>query len=82
MKKNTFKVEYHVDDGFVGKARPHVFTVDSGEIEDDMTAEDVVALLYELVQNDFEQNITPCPSSESEFVDWAMSVIASRAGDE
>ena len=78
MSKNTFKVTYHVEDGFVGKSRPHVFTVDSGEIEDDMTAEDVVALLDELVQNDFEQNITPYPANGTEFVDWAMDVIRAR----
>ena len=42
-----FKGMYYVDDGYIGKSRPHYFEIDDFEIEGDMTDGD----LEELYEN-------------------------------
>lgn len=73
--RTTFSAKYSVDDGYAGGSRPHYVTIRSGEIEEDMTVEELHALYDELIQSDFEQKIMPCGENGDEFVVWAQGVM-------
>lgn len=75
---DKFEVRYEVEDGYVGKSRPQFFKIDSSEIEDDMGDEELSELYHDMVQNDFDQKISPGGENLDEFLDWARSVRDSR----
>ena len=79
----TFKGTYYVDDGYVGKSRPHHFEIDDFEIEDDMTDENLEELYENLMISDFEDKIHPYSQNVKEFIQWAKEQIAkNREEDE
>jgi hypothetical protein len=73
-----FKGMYEVADGYVGGSRPQFFSVHAGDLEDDMTDEDLERLYEEEAQAHFEQHIAPNVSRVAEFVAWARAQIANR----
>lgn len=52
------KITYFVQDGYVCGDRPLEVEIPGCEIEDCETQEELVELVYDYVQNDFEQRVT------------------------
>ncbi len=76
---DTFDVSYGNDDGYAGGDRPHSFEIDSSEIEDDMDAEQLKALFWERIEEDFRNhNLHLYSDQEAEFIDWAKEQIAQK----
>ncbi len=71
-----FKAIYDVSDGYVGKSRPKYFTIAEGELDNDMTEDELRELFQQSMQNNFEQDITPYQQNEDEFVEWAKNILA------
>lgn len=78
---NKFEAMYQVQDGFVGKDRPRTFNIDHSDIEEGASIEELKDLYYDMVQNDFEQNISPGAERMDEFLAWAEKVISERTAN-
>ena len=70
-----FKGMYYVDDGYIGKSRPHYFEIDDFEIEGDMTDGDLEELYENIMISDFENKIHPYSQNVDEFIQWAKEQI-------
>lgn len=58
MKKNDYiEVRWEIDDGYVGKSRPHTTRVYFDELDDDASDEEIFDYIEEAIQSDFEQRI-------------------------
>lgn len=77
MTKELFQAEYSVDDGYVGKSRPHYFEIDGRDIEDDFTESDIEDLFNELMQRSFEDSIFPS-GDPTTFIEWGKAVLDER----
>jgi hypothetical protein len=53
------KIMYEVEDGYVGKARPHYVEVPDQDLEECETYEDKVKLIDECIDENFSQKIYP-----------------------
>ncbi len=73
-----FEGAYEVEDGYVGKSRPHYFDIDEYDIEDDMSDGDLMQLYEDTAQADFEQNVSFRLYDVEEFVEWAKERIRER----
>jgi len=73
-----FKARYQVNDGYAGPARPQHFTIDSGDLNEDMSDEDLKTFYEEMVEEDFSQRITPYAERTTEFVVWAREQLTKR----
>lgn len=58
---------------YVGGSRPHYFTVDASEIEDDATENDLRTLFYNMADEHMRQSVNLCCLNEDEFVEWAKA---------
>lgn len=52
------RVTWEVDDGYVGKSRPHHVDIPDDEFEDCTTEESKQALIEDYVQEDFDNRIS------------------------
>ena len=52
------KVTWEVEDGYVGKSRPHYTDIADEDLADCESNEERDELIAEYIQNDFEQNIS------------------------
>jgi len=78
---NKFKGRYTVADGYVGRDRPQTFMFHAGDLEDDMTDEDLERAYEEAAQYHFEQFLTPEVDRFDEFKVWAREQLAMREKD-
>ncbi len=76
--KNSFKVIWSVDDGYVGKDRPHSLDIEPSDIEDDMTDDDLERLLDDSVRDAFEREISATARNADEFLEWARGIRDSK----
>jgi len=56
MKSDKIEVTWEVDDGYAGPSRPQSTVVDLEDFED-LSEQAIEVLLYEIVGEDFSQNI-------------------------
>lgn len=77
-RKESFVIEYGVEDGYVDGGRPHHTTFYAIDIGDDTSGGDLRALFNEAVQDAFANDVTPYGKNFHEFKAWAEGVIASR----
>jgi hypothetical protein len=68
-----------VADGYVGKERPHYFSIDASNLEEDMDDSDLRELFEDSMQGHFEQNVFPESENKEAFVEWARSQLSSRS---
>jgi hypothetical protein len=76
-----FRVSYGVDDGYIGSGKQS-FTIRGSDIEEDMSEDALKDLFWDMIQEDFEQNVHPVSYQEDEFIKWAKGIISSRADEE
>ena len=77
-EEQIFTAIYEIDDGYVGKSAPHRVQISDGELDDDMTAEDLEYYYDDVIEDHFAQNIFPNGSNKQEFVGWAVNVLKDR----
>lgn len=75
-----FKGRYQVADGYCGGARPQHLTIHAGDLEDDMTDEQLIEMYEAEIQQHFEEHISPSAERVDEFVAWARDQLQKRAG--
>lgn len=64
MEKIT--IRWEVDDGYVGKSRPHSTSCSLEEFEGCETEQDVLERILELAEEDFQESVRICiPEAES-----------------
>lgn len=74
-----FTIRYHAADGYVSGDRPKYAFVDCEDIEDDMSDDDIIELMYGRVDDSFREEVYPeTDTSEKEFVSWARKVLEAR----
>lgn len=71
-----FEACYQVDDGYVGKRRPKTFTIHAGDLDEEMSDEELEEFYDEAVEEHFRQHIYPSAERKEEFVEWAKQQIA------
>ena len=76
----TFQGRYQVQDGYAGGSRPKFVTIAADVLPDDMTDDELVELYEDLIQQDFEANVTPGAERIDAFVAWAREQIEKREG--
>jgi len=80
---NSFTVEWEVEDGYVGKSRPHNLRISSDDLDDcDEDEIEIESILWELVQSDFENKISWYIKNKDEFMMWAKEKIREMKEDE
>lgn len=52
------KIRWEVDDGYVGKSRPHYALIDDGELAKCQTKEERRRLIDENVEDDFNRRVS------------------------
>jgi hypothetical protein len=55
---SKIKIKYGIEDGYVGKDRPHYLTLDPGHFEGDMSDEDIEAAVWEMIEDDMREKIS------------------------
>ena len=80
--RKTFEARYQVEDGYAGGTRPQYFTIDAGDLEDDMTDDELESLYHEKCEEDMRQKIGCGPNRIDEFVAWAREQLNERAKGE
>ena len=80
--KDTFEAQYVVEDGYAGPARPKYFQVYAGDLEDDMSEEELKDFYYGMVDEHFKENIYPSAEKVEHFVEWAREKLNERASSE
>lgn len=78
MDLENFKVEYEVDDGYVGKSAPLYTSINEGDIEDDMDESELDFLYDDYIEEAFRQNVSAYGKNRDEFLAWAKQVIELR----
>lgn len=79
---SKIEVRWTVDDGYVGKARPQQFKLDLADFADCETEDEARQLIYDNVQDVFEQRISWSISNEEDIIEeWkrARSAQSERA---
>ena len=81
---NSFKVEWEVEDGYVGPSRPQRFKVFADDIflSSDMNEEDIINELDFLVDIDFKNKISYTVTNQDEFIEWMKERIKEVKEDE
>jgi hypothetical protein len=78
VKREGFKVAWQIDDGYIGKDRPHSFYVAADDLDDDMSEEEIRKTFSDMLQEEFESNASPTTEDEEAFVEWAKQQLAQR----
>jgi hypothetical protein len=78
MSNEKFEARYQVADGYAGGARPQYFKISAGDLEEDMTDDDLARFYEDAVLEDFQQRISPESERVDAFVAWAREQIAKR----
>lgn len=52
------KIVWKVEDGYVGKSRPHFFEIDDDELADHEEGEERNEFITDCVQEEFDQNVS------------------------
>lgn len=72
MNKDSLEIEWEVSDGYVGNC-PQSFEVDFSEFDNCASIAEVDTMLAEIIQKEFEENITwKCYSLD----DYAQKIFA------
>lgn len=53
------KITYHIEDGYIGKSRPHYVEIPDEELKQMGEDETLEEYIDEIVQEHFQQHITP-----------------------
>lgn len=81
MSENKFRVKWYASDGYVGSDRPHHFSIDETELDEDFDDGDLEVLFYDSLQGAFENKVVPESSDLDAFKEWARAAIAkTRSG--
>ena len=73
-----YEITWQADDGYVGGSAPQHCAIDAYDIDADMSEEDLKNLFWQVVQDDFEQKVSPVSEDEVSFIEWAKEEIANR----
>ena len=73
-----FYVQYEIEDGYVGKSRPQYFTINTGDLYEDMDEDDIREVYRSAVTDDFQEKITACGVNEDKFVEWALEQVEQK----
>lgn len=79
---DKFKVEWEVEDGYVGKSRPQSFFICSEDIPINISESELESLFEELLYEDFQRKIEPVSDCLNEFISWAQNIIEDEDEDE
>jgi len=58
MSRDTFDITWYVEDGYVTGDRPQRTHLDLDDFEDDMTVQDIQAVIAEAIDNDFKTDLS------------------------
>lgn len=59
MNDKVFKITWEAADGYVGGSRPHTTKLKLEDFGEDMTLEEIREQIFDEIQADFEQKVTP-----------------------
>ena len=76
MPKDHFTVTYYIDDGYAGKNRPIRFKINTNDfdIEDFETEGEMHDFFWEMVEEEFQNNIHATSDDDGKFVEWMKSL--------
>ena len=75
MSKDKFQGVFEIDDGYAGGRRPQHFTVNVGDLADDMTDDDLREFYEQEAEDHFRHNIVISVSLVDDFVAWAREKL-------
>lgn len=74
-------VEWEVGDGYVGKSRPQSTLIDVEDFDADMTEGEMEDLVYQMVDDDFRQTITPDIGNMDTVIEQIQTALTARDND-
>lgn len=82
MGSDRFEGVYEVEDGYCGGGRPQHFTVDSSDLYEGMTDQELEEMYNDSMLSHFNDRIYPVPENMEEFIEWAKEKIKEEECDE
>lgn len=75
---------WQVSDGYAGSARPQYVSISLDDFEDDMTDDDILERLEQIVQDDFEQKASASWSNREQerLLKWVKDGLAGHGEDD
>lgn len=70
-----FKASYEINDGYAGRSRPQNFTINAGDIEEDMSDDDLLAFYEEACEEHMRERIGITTMKHEQFLAWARAQI-------
>ena len=67
---DEFTVRWEVEDGYAGASAPQSFKISEFDIEPGATDGELEEFLEDLLQADFENNVTPALRNRDEALEW------------
>ena len=72
----SFTVTWRISDGYVGRDRPHHFTIPADSLNGDETDDDLRRIFEEMLEEEFAEKIQPYSDDDAKFIAWARERIA------
>lgn len=75
-----FSGEYEINDGYAGGSRTQHFRFNAGDLEDEMSDEEIRKLYEDAAYEHFRQHIDVTVNDCDEFVEWAREYLKKQKG--
>lgn len=75
MSDDYFVVEWEVEDGYVGKSRPHSFKFYSSWLHEEMTEDEIQDELLNETEQHFNNMVSFYIKNKDEFIEWAKETL-------
>lgn len=59
MRNKDFSISWGVSDGYADGRRPQTTYIEPGDIDPGMTLKEIEEIIFDAVQEDFNQNVSP-----------------------
>jgi hypothetical protein len=82
MSMSEIKVKWQVDDGYAGPARPRQITLHTVDFVDCETEEQVLEVLHEIVEEEFQQRTSWTIRNEKDVIDAWRAAKGKGASNE
>ncbi len=82
QSEQMVEVKWQVADGYCGGSRPQSTELHLEDFDVEMSEGEIEDLIYEMVDDDFRQTITPGIENMDEVVEQIQAALAARSDDD
>jgi len=75
------KIDWYVDDGYVGKSRPQKTEVDESDIENCDNIEEAMQIIDDSIQEDYDQKISWFMNNREKIQEEVQKILDNKEDD-